>query len=138
MFSQKLILHDSSSTPVAIEVELTAPVGASNPANKSQRSASAAPLDEPFVLTIGHETSGKGAKRVDRHLVRIDMTKSVTPSGTTTPILGTATAYAVVIAPGNGVISKENMLQAVQFLGNFLASTDAGTTVVQRLLNSEL
>lgn len=139
MFSQKLTLSDSTSpTPVSVEVELTSPVGVQNPANKSQRSASSKPLDEPFVLSIGHESSGKGTKKVDRHLVRLDVTKAVTPAGTTTPIQGTATVYMVAIVPSNGVISKADVVQASQFIANFMGSTDSGVPTMTRLLNGEL
>lgn len=139
MFSQKLTLTDSSSpTPVSVEVELTSPVGVQNPANKSQRSASSASLDEPFVLTIGHESSGKGTKKVDRHLVRLDITKAVTPAGTSTPIQGTATVYIVAIVPSNGVISKEDVIQASQYIANFMGQSDSSVPVMTRLLNNEL
>lgn len=139
MFSQKLTLSDNTTpTPVSVDVELTAPVGVSNPTNKSQRMASSMPLGQPFALTIGHESSGSGTKQVDRHLVRLDITKTVTPAGATTPVSGTATVYLVAIVPNNGAISKADVVQASQYIKNFVAASDAGVSVMTRLLNNEL
>lgn len=138
MLSQKLTLADSATTPNTVEVELTAPLGVSNPANKSQRGASSAALDEPLILSIGHESTGKGAKTVERHLVRVDMTKSVLAAGASVPSVATTSVYLVVIVPQGSVITKANVKQALEYLCNFVVSTDAEVTVLERLLNNEL
>lgn len=103
----------------------------------SQRLNAAAEIGTPDAFTISHETKGKGAVAVDRHLVRIDTTYAVSnPDGSET--VATATAYVVLVAP-HSVVTKANVKAAFAKVTAFLAATESGATApnIDRVLNNE-
>lgn len=105
--------------------------------SQSQRSNAAAVLGQPDVFSISHETKGKGAAAVDRHLVRIDKTYQVTnPDGSITK--ATASVYVVLVAP-QSVVTASNVEEVYRRVTSFLGATENGASSsnIQRILNNE-
>jgi len=103
----------------------------------SVRSNEDATIGTPDLFTISHETKGKGAAAVDRHMVRIDTTKAIENSDGSIGT-ATATAYVVLIAP-HAVVTKADVAFAFAKLEAFLVATEAGATKqnLQRVLGNE-
>lgn len=104
---------------------------------KSLRNNAGASIGAPDSLTISHETKGKGASAVDRHLIRLDTTYETTDvSGSKTQ--ATATAYVVLVAP-HSVVTQDNMKLAYDKIVAFLGATETGASSnnFTRILNSE-
>lgn len=124
---------------VAIVVgENTTHYGLISVANSDSRRANAgADIGAPDVLTISHETKGKGIAAVDRHLVRIDTT-FVAADATGNPVSATASAYVVLVMPHN-VVTKSNLQEAWSKIVNFLSASESGATETNfnRVLNGE-
>lgn len=104
---------------------------------KSLRNNAGASIGTPDSLTISHETKGKGASAVDRHLIRLDTTYETTDAAGTKS-QATATAYVVLVAP-HSVVSKDNMKLAYDKIVAFLGATENGASSnnFTRILNSE-
>lgn len=103
----------------------------------SIRSNAGSEIGIPDVLTISHETKGKGSGAVDRHLVRIDTTKKVS-NGDGSVSKQIATAYLVLVVPQE-VVTKADVSAAYAKLLAFLSATEAGATAsnLNRILNNE-
>lgn len=104
---------------------------------QSQRSNPSAEIGTPDIFTISHETKGKGAAAVDRHLVRFDTTyEEENADGSTTT--RTASAYVVLVAP-HSVVTKANVKLAYDKIVDFLAATETGASSdnLDRVLNGE-
>lgn len=104
---------------------------------KSLRNNAGASIGTPDSLTISHETKGKGANAVDRHLIRLDTTyETADVAGNKTQ--ATATAYVVLVAP-HSVVTKDDMKLAYDKIVAFLGATETGASSnnFTRILNSE-
>lgn len=104
---------------------------------KSLRNNASASIGAPDSLTISHETKGKGASAVDRHLIRLDTTYE-TSDATGNKSQATATAYVVLVAP-HSVVTQDNMKLAYDKIVAFLGATETGASSnnFTRILNSE-
>lgn len=104
---------------------------------QSQRLEPSADIGEPDSLRISHETKGKGAAAVDRHMVRVDTTlENSNPDGSTSSV--TVSAYVVLIAP-HVIASDADVLLAYNKVATFLGQTESGATLtnVERVLKGE-
>lgn len=103
----------------------------------SRRGNASASIGTPDVFSISHETKGKGASAVDRHLVRVDTTYEAVGSNGES-FLATASAYVVLVVP-HSVVTKANVKLAYDKVVAFLASTESGAseTNLARVLNGE-
>lgn len=95
--------------------------------SKTVRKDGTRSIGEPLVMTVNHESSGKGASLVERHLVRFDLT-SLDTDGVTAK---TGSVHCVITVPGS-VITAAEMQDLRAFVVNYLTSAN-----FTKLLNSE-
>lgn len=84
---------------------------------KTVRKDNTRDLDSPRVMTVSHETSGKGSSAVDRHLIRFDQTE-VDDSDDSS--ISTGSAHIVLTVP-RANITSDHMKDLIDFLINYLA-----------------
>ena len=94
---------------------------------KAIRANPSAPLNAPETLTINHQKSSRGGIPLDRHLVRLDLTK-INASGA--PVV--ASVYVTIEVPEDTVITAAMIKDMRTQMQNFWV--DANVT---KLLNSE-
>nr|URG16515.1 MAG: coat protein [Leviviridae sp.] len=106
--------------------------------SSSQRGNAAAPIGAPDLFRISHEISGKGDAAVDRHLIRVDLTKEIDGETTGVRRRATASAYVVLVVP-HSVVTKDDVREAFNRVKTFLNSTEDGASSdnLERVLNSE-
>lgn len=93
----------------------------------SIRSAATAPLNAPEVLTIKNQKSSRGGIVLDRHLVRLDLTKI---NGSGAPVQ--ASVYVTIEVPEDAVITAAIIKDMRTQMINFMSDAN-----VVKLLNGE-
>lgn len=97
----------------------------SSQANKMLRRNLTKSMETPEVLTISHQTTGKGASAVDRHLARLDVTKLDAGDGVT---LATGSLHVVATVPRiQGIIDAITMKHLRSQLVAFISDDDKFT-----------
>lgn len=92
------------------------------------RAVATAPANQPEVLTVKHQVSSRGGIPLDRHLVRLDLSKEDSEG---TVVMGSV--YLTVEVPRNSAftaaMAKDMKTQLVNFINT--------ATYADKLLNSE-
>lgn len=91
------------------------------------RGVAAAPANAPEILTISHSTSSRNGIPLDRHLLRLDLTKI---NSDNKPVM--ASVYCVIEVPQDTVITLAIIKDMRTQLKNLLDDTNTA-----KLVNSE-
>lgn len=112
----------NNSVPAAVTYSFISSAG-----GKTIRKDSTRPIEEPAVMTVSHETAGKGTSAVDRHLVRLDLTE-LDGDGVTA---ATGSVHVVLTVPRK-IITAAIIQDLVVQMKNYLTSGN-----VTKILNGE-